>query len=101
MSPLHSHNDLQAAYAFLTMMFLGYRYELSMGSVRFALRVLSMTATTGLLYCWLARKLAEFGFSRYDGVYSYEMQHKCFTGATAAILAIKVRIGHEPVAEAV
>ncbi|KAH9364956.1 hypothetical protein HPB48_012966 [Haemaphysalis longicornis] len=89
LSPLYSYNDLHAAYAFVTMMFLGHRYERSKGSARFAIRVLSMTAATGLLYCWLARKLAEFDLYHFKGVFGYEMEYKCFSGATAAILALK------------
>lgn len=74
------------------MIFLGQRYERSKGSARFAIRVLSLTAATGLLYCWLARKLAEFDLYHFKGVFGYEMEYKCFSGATAAILALKVRI---------
>lgn len=92
-SPLYVHNSLHAAYSFLTLMFLGRRYERSMGAARFAIRVVCMTAVTGLLYCWLARILAQSDIPELEGVCRYEMQHKCFTGATAAILALKVSFG--------
>ncbi|KAH9379365.1 hypothetical protein HPB48_013631 [Haemaphysalis longicornis] len=90
LSPLFSHNNLHTAYVVATMMSLGYRYERSMGSARFAVRVVTMTAATGLLYCCFARILAESGLSVFAGVFSFEMAHKCYTGATAAILALKL-----------
>ncbi|XP_077528291.1 rhomboid-related protein 4-like [Haemaphysalis longicornis] len=92
-SPLYTHSDLHAAYAFISLMFLGWRYERSRGPVRFAIRIVVTTAATGLVHCCLARALAESDDLVVAGAYRYEMEHKCFTGATAVILALKITFG--------
>ncbi|KAK8764201.1 hypothetical protein V5799_033190 [Amblyomma americanum] len=93
LSPLHATSDLHAAYVACSLMFLGWRYEKELGSIKFALWALTLTLATGLVYCFIACTLLPWSLlgSYLDGVHAYEMPYKCFTGLTAVLLALKVR----------
>lgn len=95
LSPLNAADDIHAAYVVCSLMFLGCRYERELGSARFALRVLTLTLATGLVYCLSARMILPsslLGLCYLDGVHTYEMPYKCFTGGTAVLLALKVSL---------
>ncbi|KAK8764202.1 hypothetical protein V5799_033191 [Amblyomma americanum] len=94
LSPLHAPSDLHAAYVVCSLLFLGSRYERYIGPVKFAIRMLAITLATGFVYClsaWMILPSSLLGTWSVDGVHPYEVPYKCFTGCTAALLALKVR----------
>ncbi|XP_077499586.1 rhomboid-related protein 4-like [Amblyomma americanum] len=95
LSPLHAPSDLHAAYVVCSLLFLGSRYERYIGPVKFAIRMLAITLATGFVYClsaWMILPSSLLGTWSIDGVHPYEVPYKCFTGCTAALLALKVSL---------